>query len=187
MAIIPAEILVGLMAMIIVAHALYKAVKTIIIWNIVPDLLVGINLFPIALWLAYSQLIGHGNFVELIAANARRTPNKEALVFTADGRRYTYKQLNDEINRTASWMMSQGIKPKHMVALMMENTPEFIIIWMAALKACFPILSILTLTFFNSIAERGNCICKPFPKIKLLDSCTENCKPVLCNHVIYVL
>jgi non-ribosomal peptide synthetase component F len=145
MSVTPAEIMVGLMAMIITALALYTTVRTIARLNIVGDLVAGINLLPIALWLGYSQLTGQGgNFVELVAANARRNPNKEALVFTADGRRYTYKQLNDEINRTASWMISQGIKPTDMVALIMENTPEFIFIWMAALKVCFhSFLSIL--------------------------------------------
>ncbi|TPX63633.1 hypothetical protein CcCBS67573_g08626 [Chytriomyces confervae] len=36
-------------------------------------------------------------------------PNKESLVFTANNARFTYKQLDNEVNKAANWLGKNGV------------------------------------------------------------------------------
>lgn len=48
----------------------------------------------------------------------------------------TYDQLDARSNRAARWMVSRGgVRPGSVVALMMRNCPEFVVTWLALVKA----------------------------------------------------
>ncbi|KAJ3064697.1 hypothetical protein HDU98_011906 [Podochytrium sp. JEL0797] len=104
--------------------------------NLRKEIRSGIRVLPMLLWLVSRQIAGNrGSSIEMFMKSVRRFPNKAAIVFTADNRTYTFKELNLEINRAANWLRDKGgAKPGSIVALMLDNSPEFIILWMACLK-----------------------------------------------------
>jgi acyl-CoA synthetase (AMP-forming)/AMP-acid ligase II len=59
---------------------------------------------------------------ELIARWARRTPDKEILVF--ENKRVTYKEIDNRINRMANVLLKQGIKKGDKVSLLFFNAIE---------------------------------------------------------------
>jgi len=61
---------------------------------------------------------------DLVEGWAKKTPEKEALVF--EDRSYTYAQYNAEGNRWAHWAQAQGLGKGDVVALFMENRPEYL-------------------------------------------------------------
>lgn len=60
--------------------------------------------------------------------------SNEAIVYVNDGRRFTYKDLNSEVNNVAKSLISLGIKKGDHIALMCCNSPEWIIVFLAILK-----------------------------------------------------
>lgn len=69
---------------------------------------------------------------DLIEHWARETPDKEAIVF--EGHSYTYAQYNAEGDRYAQWALAQGLSKDDVVALLMENRPEFLFAWLGMAK-----------------------------------------------------
>lgn len=71
-----------------------------------------------------------------IAKNLERArlffPDKTALVFEA--RTYSYRQLDENVNRLANGLRSLGIEKQDRVALFMPNIPEFILGYFAIQK-----------------------------------------------------
>ena len=63
--------------------------------------------------------------------SVRRHGNLPALEF--EGRRWTYTELNQEVNRVAHLLKAQGVKQGEGVALFMENRAEFV---MSLLAPC---------------------------------------------------
>ncbi|KAF9291744.1 hypothetical protein BGZ68_002463 [Mortierella alpina] len=59
-------------------------------------------------------------------------PFSVALVF--ENTSYTWRDLELASNRMAHWFVAQGIQKKERVAMMMHNSPLFIITWLAMLK-----------------------------------------------------
>jgi fatty-acyl-CoA synthase len=68
----------------------------------------------------------------MLEATVDRSPNAIALRF--EGRVTTYEQLDREANRVAHWARAQGIKPGDVVALLMENRPEYLFAWIGLAK-----------------------------------------------------
>jgi crotonobetaine/carnitine-CoA ligase len=63
-------------------------------------------------------------------------PERECLVWwPLDGvpKRWTYAQVVDEVEATAGAMMDRGIAPGDYVCIHMENSPDFVFTWLAAL------------------------------------------------------
>ena len=60
--------------------------------------------------------------------------DKEALIYVEDGRRFTFKKLNYEIDMIAKSLISIGVKKGDHVALLSCNSPEWIIAFLATLK-----------------------------------------------------
>ncbi|KIV93858.1 hypothetical protein PV10_05042 [Exophiala mesophila] len=58
--------------------------------------------------------------------------NKEAFVF--EGRSWTYRQLREEIGRVAEALQRLGVKNRSVVALFINNSPEFLMVWFALYK-----------------------------------------------------
>lgn len=65
--------------------------------------------------------------------SARRFPDRVALVH--DGIRATYGQINSQANCLAAYLAEQGVEPGDRVALLLENSLEYVVAYYAALKA----------------------------------------------------
>lgn len=70
---------------------------------------------------------------ELIAAQARRTPDLVALRFR--GSQLTYRELDQQSNRLAHHLRSLGVGPDGRVAICMERSLELVVALLAVLKA----------------------------------------------------
>jgi acyl-CoA synthetase (AMP-forming)/AMP-acid ligase II len=55
---------------------------------------------------------------------ARRTPENLALAYREE--RYSWREYNDRANRYACWFLEQGIRAGDVVALLMDNRPDFL-------------------------------------------------------------
>jgi fatty-acyl-CoA synthase len=65
---------------------------------------------------------------------AARYPDVEALVDVAGGRRWTYAELDDEINVVARGLMARGIETGDRVAIWAPNCPEWTVVQYATAK-----------------------------------------------------
>ncbi len=63
---------------------------------------------------------------------ARNSPDQPALVF--EDQVVSYRALDAEANRVARWGQAQGVAKGDVVALLMENRPEFVIHWLGLAK-----------------------------------------------------
>ncbi|WP_236575791.1 MULTISPECIES: non-ribosomal peptide synthetase [Paenibacillus] len=75
------------------------------------------------------QMTIHGLFEE----QARRTPDKPALVFGT--RKMSYRELNERANRLAYTLRAKGVVPDQVVGLMVDRSFEMIVGLLAILKA----------------------------------------------------
>jgi fatty-acyl-CoA synthase len=78
------------------------------------------------------------NFERTVAAN----PDGEALVDVAQGRRWTYAELNDEIDLTARGLMSLGVQQGDRVGVWSPNCAEWIMAQYATAKVGAILVSI---------------------------------------------
>lgn len=69
---------------------------------------------------------------KIIAWHARQHPNNVFIYF--EGRKITYKEFNDFSNKSAHYLAQQGIRKGDVVALLMENRPEFLMYAVAIVK-----------------------------------------------------
>ena len=67
-----------------------------------------------------------------LAQNARKKPEKLAVV--CEGRTYTYKQLNEEVNKLAHGLLGLGIRNGDKIALMMKNSDQYVLAFFAGAK-----------------------------------------------------
>jgi acyl-CoA synthetase (AMP-forming)/AMP-acid ligase II len=63
---------------------------------------------------------------------ARRRPRDLALAF--EDQRYTWAEVNDRANQYAAWFADHGIRREDVVALMMDNRPDYVFIVTALSK-----------------------------------------------------
>jgi fatty-acyl-CoA synthase len=69
---------------------------------------------------------------DLVEQWADRTPDAEAICF--EGRRISYAEYDAWGNRYAHWARRQGIQAGDVVALLMENRPEYLFCWLGLAK-----------------------------------------------------
>ena len=69
---------------------------------------------------------------DLIEEAIDKYPNNTAIEF--EDKSYTYSDLDNEANKIANWAIKKGYKTGDVVALLMENRPEFIFIWFGLSK-----------------------------------------------------
>jgi long-chain acyl-CoA synthetase len=74
------------------------------------------------------------NIRELLEQRAQATPDKHFLFSEADGRRYTYAEFDDAVNRAARMLAAHGIRKGDGVSLLMPNGVEYIIAYFACFK-----------------------------------------------------
>ncbi|MFP5112342.1 acyl-CoA synthetase [Bacillaceae bacterium C204] len=72
------------------------------------------------------------NIGSLLAQNARKFP--ELLAIECEGRSYTYRQFNKEVNKLANGLLKQGVNKGDKLALMMKNSDYFVLTFFAAAK-----------------------------------------------------
>jgi acyl-CoA synthetase (AMP-forming)/AMP-acid ligase II len=72
------------------------------------------------------------NIGSLLTQNACKYP--ELLAIECEGRSYTYRQFNDEVNQLAHGLMAQGVTKGDKLALMMKNSDHFVFTFFAAAK-----------------------------------------------------
>jgi fatty-acyl-CoA synthase len=73
------------------------------------------------------------SIVDIVEAQARKRPGNAA-IFHLD-RRMNYAELDRRANRYAHWALAAGIGRGDVVALLMENRPDYICAWLGLFKA----------------------------------------------------
>ncbi|MDE2465416.1 MAG: long-chain-acyl-CoA synthetase [Alphaproteobacteria bacterium] len=69
---------------------------------------------------------------DIIEDFARRQPERPAILF--EGRTISYRELNEAANRFSRWALGQNIRRGDVVALLMENAPEYLMAWLGIVK-----------------------------------------------------
>ncbi|MBU1662289.1 MAG: alpha/beta fold hydrolase [Chloroflexi bacterium] len=70
---------------------------------------------------------------QLLRSSDRRFPRKTAIIF--EGRRISYRRLNQEVNRFANALLALGIVKGDRVMLLLPNLPQIVIGFFGTLKA----------------------------------------------------
>ena len=70
---------------------------------------------------------------DLIEESARRYADRVFVEF--EGRTVTYDEFNRAANHVAHWAIGRGLHKGDVVALMMENRPEYLYVWGGLAKA----------------------------------------------------
>lgn len=70
---------------------------------------------------------------ELVSRRAGLTPDAVAVVY--EGRAYTYREIDEESNRLAHWLIDRGIGTEDRVAVLLDKSPELVITALGVLKA----------------------------------------------------
>ncbi|MDT5090562.1 MAG: mycobactin peptide synthetase MbtE, partial [Mycobacterium sp.] len=69
----------------------------------------------------------------LVARRAALTPDAVAVVY--EGRQYSYREIDDEANRLAHWLIEQGVGTEDRVAVLLDKSPELVTTALGVLKA----------------------------------------------------
>ncbi len=69
----------------------------------------------------------------LVTRRAALTPDAVAVVY--EGRQYSYREINDEANRLAHWLIGRGIGTEDRVAVLIDKSPELVTTALGILKA----------------------------------------------------
>ena len=83
------------------------------------------------------DIVGEQNLRQMWDDLARVHEDKTALIYessTGDVQQFSYRSLNEEINRIANLFHAQGIRKGDHVALHLDNCPEFIFCWFGLAK-----------------------------------------------------
>lgn len=71
----------------------------------------------------------------LLAARAAETPDKICAVFPETGESLTYRALDEAANRVANGILSLGLSPGEGIAMLLPNTPDFLVLGYGARRA----------------------------------------------------
>src|SRR5712692_1862582 len=74
------------------------------------------------------------NIRELLEAQVERSPDKQFLFLESDGRQFTYRQFDDEVNRAAHTLLALGVVKGDRVSLLLTNRAEYLIFYFACFK-----------------------------------------------------
>ncbi|UAA37183.1 amino acid adenylation domain-containing protein [Paraneptunicella aestuarii] len=74
---------------------------------------------------------------QLFEAQAEKTPEAIAVVYqdVSDNQKLTYRELNEQANALAHYLIEQGVKPESLVALCVQRKPYMLVGLLAILKA----------------------------------------------------
>ena len=66
--------------------------------------------------------------------NVRRYGNRPAMTMASTGEKWTYRQLNEDVNRLANALQCDGVQKEDVVMYMLRNSPEFVFCYLAPQK-----------------------------------------------------
>ncbi|GBE66269.1 hypothetical protein MFM001_27310 [Mycobacterium sp. MFM001] len=69
----------------------------------------------------------------LMTERVAQAPDAVAVVY--EGRQYSYREINEEANRLAHWLIEQGVGTEDRVAVVLDKSPELVITGLGVLKA----------------------------------------------------
>jgi fatty-acyl-CoA synthase len=92
-----------------------------------------LRMLPAARRLAKYRPAGRFTVADRIERIARRHPHRPFVLF--QDRVLGYGEFNAAANRVAHWAASQGLGHGDVVALLMENRPEYLVVWAGLAKA----------------------------------------------------
>ncbi|MGK7927269.1 MAG: AMP-binding protein, partial [Spirulina sp.] len=72
------------------------------------------------------------NIAQNVERGAKFVPNKSALLF--EGKTFTYRELNELVNRAANSLQALDVKRGDRVALFLPNIPEFVFAYLSIQK-----------------------------------------------------
>ena len=76
----------------------------------------------------------HYTWIEGFNRNVRRYYDRMAMIDPYSNRQWTYKELNNEVNRLANTLLEDGFKDGDVVMVMTQNCPEFAFAYIATQK-----------------------------------------------------
>jgi fatty-acyl-CoA synthase len=118
-------------------------------WNVVPPRLrLLARLLPSVPKLLRYAWPGPWTFADRLEEQAAKRPEQPFVLF--EDRRIGYAEFNAEANRIAHWAHRRGLRPRDVVALLMENRPEYIATWAGLAK-----LGIVTALINHNLRGRG--------------------------------
>src|ERR671924_783574 len=76
----------------------------------------------------------HANLGELLSHRVQAAPDRTFLLSDADRRRFSYREFDQAVNRTAAMLAAHEIDKSNVVSLLMPNSPEYTIAYFACWK-----------------------------------------------------
>lgn len=70
---------------------------------------------------------------DLVSEQAARSPDAIAVVY--EGRRFTYRDINEAANRLAHWLIERGIGSEDRVAVLLDKSPELVVTAVGIVKS----------------------------------------------------
>ena len=98
--------------------------------------------------LARYRPAGRTTMADRLEARAARHPHRPFLFYSE--RRMSWGQMNAAASRVAHWALAQGLGRGDVVALLMENRPEYLSVWMGLAK-----LGVVTALINTNLAGRA--------------------------------
>uniref|UniRef100_A0A8C4YXP9 long-chain-fatty-acid--CoA ligase n=1 Tax=Gadus morhua TaxID=8049 RepID=A0A8C4YXP9_GADMO len=71
---------------------------------------------------------------KIFAETVQRFGDKTALIFEGSGEKWSFRQLDEYSNRVANLLLQRGFKDGDVVALFMENRPQYVGLWLGMAK-----------------------------------------------------
>ncbi|HEY2934443.1 MAG TPA: benzoate-CoA ligase family protein [Acidobacteriota bacterium] len=114
----------------------------------------------------------------LVDALFRNTPNRrDQVAIVAAGQALTHGDLRSRINQASHWLRSEGLKPEQRVILIMKDSPELVIAFLAVVQAggvaipLNPWASQEEYSFYFDDSRAGFAITDPDIKVQIPDNC----------------
>lgn len=85
------------------------------------------------------------------------------ILFRHEGQLTTYAEFENLANRMANWAMQKGLKPGDVVALFMENRPEYIAIWYGLSK-----IGVVSALINHNLTDKALAHCVDIAEAKLI-------------------
>ncbi|SHF25821.1 Acyl-CoA synthetase (AMP-forming)/AMP-acid ligase II [Seinonella peptonophila] len=120
------------------------------------------------------------NIGQLLTYRAKSYSDVEGAIDANRNVRFTYSQLNAQVNRIANWLKHNGIKPKERIALLCQNSIDMMTIFYGAAKigaVSLPLNVRLNIEEFKQILNDGE------PKVLFYDESFASQVDILRHHV----
>lgn len=118
------------------------------------------------LWSAHGHGRKNRNVADIFRQHVNRYPNKICFIF--EDKEWTFQQIEDFSNKIATIFKTHGYKKGDAIALLLENRPEFIAIWLGLNK-----LGVVTSLINNNLRKSSLLHCINIAKCQALIYGTE--------------